>query len=171
MKKNVYLYCKQCDICQRIGPKISKGVQPMNPLMPTKFFQRWGLEFMGPLVPLARHTKNCYIITATNYTTKWVEARAFKDNTAKSTTKFLYEEIITKFGYRVQLVSDQGGHFMNDTIRILTKEFMILHRRSTTYYPQANGQAENTNKVLKTVLTKMVNANRTDWDTKLHTAL
>ena len=68
-------------------------------------------------------------------------------------------------------VSDQGGHFMNDTIRILTKEFMILHRRSTTYYPQANGQAESTNKVFKTVLTKMVNANHTDWDTKLHTAL
>ena len=35
MKKDVYLYCKWCDICQRVGPKISKGVQPMNPLMPT----------------------------------------------------------------------------------------------------------------------------------------
>jgi hypothetical protein len=48
---------------------------------------------------------------------------------------------------------------------------MILHRKSTTYYPQANGQAESTNKIIKIALTKMVNANRTDWDTKLHAAL
>lgn len=63
MKKYVYLYCKQCNICQRVGPKISKGVQPMNPLMPTEVFQRWGLDFMGPIEPAARHTKNRYIIT------------------------------------------------------------------------------------------------------------
>ena len=48
---------------------------------------------------------------------------------------------------------------------------MILHWKSTTYYPQANGQAESTNKVIKIALTKMVNANRIDWDTKLHAAL
>lgn len=60
---------------------------------------------------------------------------------------------------------------MNDTIRILTKEFMTSHIQSTTYYPQVNGQAGSTNKVFKTVLTKMINANYTDWDTKLHIAL
>jgi hypothetical protein len=48
---------------------------------------------------------------------------------------------------------------------------MVLHRKSTTYYPQANGQAESTNKIIKTTLTKIVNANRTDWDTKLYAAL
>ena len=143
----------------------------MNSLMPTEVFQRWGLDFMGPIEPPARQTKNCYIITVMDYITKWVEARALKDNTAKFTAKFLYEEIITNVGFPVELVSDKGEHFMNDIIRILTKKFMILHKRSTTYYPQANGQAKNTNKVLKTVLTKMVNANRTNWDIKLHTAL
>ena len=39
---------------------------------------------------------------------------------------------------------------------------MVLCRKSTIYYPQANGQAESTNKVIKTTLTKMVNANHTD---------
>ena len=48
---------------------------------------------------------------------------------------------------------------------------MILHQKLTTYYLQANGQAESTNKVIKIALTKMVNANGTDWDTKLHAAL
>jgi hypothetical protein len=106
MIKKMYLYCKSCDICQRIGPNISKGVHPMNPLMPTEVFQRWSLVFMGPIEPPAGHTKNCYIIMATDYTTKWIEARALKDNTAKSTTKFLYEKIIMKFGCPVELIND-----------------------------------------------------------------
>ncbi len=36
--------------------------------------------------------------------------------------------------------------------------------RSTTYYPQRNGQVEFTNKVLGTPLTKLVSENRTYWD-------
>ena len=48
---------------------------------------------------------------------------------------------------------------------------MVLHRKSTTYYPRANGQAESTNKLIKATHTKMVNANCTDWDTKLYAAL
>ena len=66
--------------------------------MPTEVFQRWGLDFMGPIDPPTKHVKNHYIITATNYTTKWVKAITMKDNIAKSTAKFFYEDIITKFG-------------------------------------------------------------------------
>ncbi len=41
---------------------------------------------------------------------------------------------------------------------------MMKHVSSTTYYPQGNGQAKSTNKVLKTLLTKLVSENKTDWD-------
>ena len=171
MKIIVYMYCKQCNICQRVGSKLSKSAQPLHPIMPTKVFQRWGLDFIGPINSPAKSTRNRYIITATDYTTKWVGARALKDNTATLTAKFIFEDIITKFGCPIELVSDQGSPFFSETIQILTRIFMVLHRKSTIYYPQANGQAESTNKVIKTTLTKMVNANRTKWDTKLHAAL
>jgi hypothetical protein len=42
---------------------------------------------------------------------------------------------------------------------------------SITYYPQGNGQVEFTNKVLGTLLTKLVNENRTYWDEHLSTML
>jgi hypothetical protein len=41
----------------------------------------------------------------------------------------------------------------------------------TTYYPYGNGQAKSTNKVLGTLLTKLVNKNRIDWDEQLSTML
>ena len=99
---------------------------------------------------------------AANYTTNWVEARVLKDNTAKLTAKFLFEEIITKIGCPLEFVCNQGNHFINDTIKVLTQSLS---------FNIANGQAESTNKVIKVVLTKMVNANRTNWDTKLHATL
>ena len=48
---------------------------------------------------------------------------------------------------------------------------MLRHTTSTTYYPQSNGQAESTNKVIVTMLQKLVNDNRTNWDIQLYTVL
>jgi hypothetical protein len=47
----------------------------------------------------------------------------------------------------------------------------MKHVSSTTYYPYGNGQAKSTNKVLKTLLTKLVNENKTNWDEHLSTML
>ena len=48
---------------------------------------------------------------------------------------------------------------------------MILHRKSTLYYPRANGQVESTNKILIAILTKIVGVKCTNWGTKLSAAL
>lgn len=48
---------------------------------------------------------------------------------------------------------------------------MILHKKSTPYHPQANGQAESINKVLVRILKKIVSTGRSDWDEKLDSAL
>ena len=43
---------------------------------------------------------------------------------------------------------------------------MIIHRKSSAYYAQANGQAKSTNKTLCRILTKTVEANHGDWEHK-----
>ena len=122
---------------------------------------------MGPFKPAAARTGNKYIIVATDYCTKWVEAKALRDNTATSTTKFVYEHLWCRYGCPIELVSDQGGHFINHIIRELTTHYAVVHKKSTPYYPQANGLAESTNKILQTIPKKIVNENHTDWDYKL----
>mgnify|MGYP002775707602 FL=1 len=116
-------------------------------------------------------TGNRYMIIATDYCTKWVEAKALRDNTATSTTKFLYEYIWCRYGCPIELISDQGGHFLGQVVESLTTFYAVDHKRSTPYYLQANGLVESTNKTLQNFLRKIVNENRMDWDTKLHNAL
>jgi hypothetical protein len=94
---------------------------------------------MGPFKPIAKTIGNQYIIVTIDYTTKWVEARALKDNTTKNIVKFIYENIITRFGCLTHFINDQGSHFINKTIEVLVAEFMIIHHKSTTYYPCGNG--------------------------------
>ncbi len=51
------------------------------------------------------------------------------------------------------------------------EEYTISHDKSTTYYPQGNGQVKLTKKALGKILTKLVNANRTKWDVVLVTTI
>ena len=48
---------------------------------------------------------------------------------------------------------------------------MINHKKSSVYYPQANGQAESSNKILMKILRRTVSENKKDWDKKLNSAL
>jgi hypothetical protein len=72
--------------------------------------------------------------------------------------KFLYDRILIRFGCLLTIITNQGTHFINDTICYLTDHFILKHTSSTIYSPQGNGQAEPT-KVFCTLLTKLVNEN------------
>ena len=144
---------------------------PHQPVLPLEPFKKWGLDFVGPFKPLAMRIGNRYIIVATDYCTKWVEAKVLRDNTATSTTNFLYEYIWWWYGCLIELISDQGGHFVGQVVESLTTFYAVVHKHNTPYYPQANRLTESTNKTLQNILWKIVNEHWIDWDTKLHNAL
>jgi transposase InsO family protein len=110
-------------------------------------------------------------LVATEYVTKWAKVLATKTDDAKTVAKFLYENIITRFGCPKELVSDWGTHFLNSTIEQLTTKYLIKHRKSTPYHPRTNGQTEKTNGILCKIITKTVQGSNTDWDARLFDAL
>jgi hypothetical protein len=101
---------------------------------------KWGLDFVGPIKLVGRYARNKYILVATNYVTKWVEVRTLRTNTTIVIEFFLYEYILTRFGCRLTIVTNQGVHFINDAIKYLINHFLLKYVNFTTYYPQRNGK-------------------------------
>jgi transposase InsO family protein len=85
--------------------------------------------------------------------------------------RFIFENIITQFGCPWSLTSDQGAHFISETVATLTHEFLIQHHKSSLYHPQENGTVEAFNKILEKGLTKVCCTNRDDWDERVPVVL
>jgi transposase InsO family protein len=74
----------------------------------------------------------------------------------------LFDQVITRFGCPRILMSNQGTHFINNTIKSMTEEFKVYQQKITPYHPQANGIVEAFNKILDNALKKFCNINRDD---------
>jgi hypothetical protein len=155
-------YDKTCEVCQRIGKPSRRDEIPLAPQMTLQAFEKWAIDFVRPINPLGKCIGARYIITATKYLTRWAEERAFNECSATTTARFIFDNIITRFGYPKILMSDQGNHFINKTMEVLTEEFVVHHQKSTPYHTQANITIEAFNKNLETTLTKICSVNKDD---------
>ena len=144
---------------------------PLAPQITLQAFDKWAVDFVSPISPLGKWIGTRYIITATDYLTRWAEATPVKDCTAATEAKFLFENVVTRFGFPKILISNQGTHFVNKLIVELTAEFQIQHKKTTPYHPQANGTIEAFNKILENALTKVSNVHRDDQDQKVSAVL
>ena len=73
--KDTYDYCQTCHECQKTGGLPKSVSTKLITTLPAKPFLKWGLDFVQP-VKKTRHTGKRYILVATDYATKSVEARA-----------------------------------------------------------------------------------------------
>ena len=98
-----------------------------------------------------------------DYVSKWVKAIALANNEGKSVTTFLKKNIFSIFGTPRDIISDGESHICNKLFEGLLKKYGVFHKVSTPYYPQTSGKVEVSNREIKHILAKMVNASITDW--------
>ncbi|XP_057760115.1 uncharacterized protein LOC130980453 [Arachis stenosperma] len=84
----------------------------------------------------------------------WIEAEPLATITAQRSQKFLYKNIITRYGVPHSITTDNGTQFTDSILKNLVASMKIKHQFTSVEHPQANGQAEAANKVILAGLKK-----------------
>jgi hypothetical protein len=58
-------YYITCDVCQRVGKLSRRDEITLAPQLTLQAFEKWAIDFMGPIKPPGKRTGARYIITAT----------------------------------------------------------------------------------------------------------
>ena len=154
MQREALEYVKKCDQCQRFAPSIHQPRGILNPLSSPWPFAQWGLDIVGPFPKAVGNKK--YLLVSADYFTKWVETEPLANIRDVDAKRFVWKNIVTRFGVPHVLISDNGLQFDSKMFRKYCGELGITNRYSTPTYPQGNGQAEAVNKVIVSGLKKNV---------------
>ena len=115
MQKEAQEYVRKCDQCQRFAPNIHQPGGVLKPLSSPWPFAQWGLDIVGPF-PKALGNKK-YLLVGTDYFTKWVEAEPLANIRDVDVKKFIWRNIVPRFGTPRTLVSDNGLQFDSNAFK------------------------------------------------------
>ena len=104
-----------------------------------------------------------YAIVAVDYFTKWVEAEPLATITEAKTSNFLWRNVICRFGIPYAIVTDNGRQFDNTKFRAMCHQLGIKNFFSSPAHPQANGQVESINKIIKKNIKSKLDAHKGSW--------
>ena len=76
-----------------------------------------------------------YVLTATNYFTKWVEAIPLTQINEKAIIDFIYKNLITQFGFSSVIGFDNASYFSSLKLFEFSLDKGIILRHSSNYYP------------------------------------
>ena len=113
IKEKVSQFVNSCESCQRVkaGNKFDKGGEKVKSVpVPYQTMNQLGIDLITnlPKTPEGYNT----IVTAVDYTSKWVESRALKGKFTEGVAEFMYD-LVYHFGASKIHISDQGREFVN----------------------------------------------------------
>eukprot|EP00253_Pinus_taeda_P016620 PITA_16620 len=117
---------------------------PLRPQLVIEPFERWALDFVEPINPPSN--QRTYILVATDYVTKWVEAESLPKATEDSVIQFLFH-LFVRYGLPREFITDGGPQFAGNKLAATLNNYHVQHKITIPYHPQANEQVESSNKV------------------------
>ncbi|CAL8992893.1 unnamed protein product [Prunus brigantina] len=114
--KDCIEYAKGCQDCQKHGPVQHVPAEPMNPIVKAWPFKGWAMDVIGQIYPESSKGHK-YILVATDFFTKWVEAVPLKKVTQAEVLEFIEKTIIHRFGLLESIMTDRGTAFMGEAVQ------------------------------------------------------
>jgi len=63
MNRDIHKFYRTCDLCQQTGNLLTQNMANLNIILLEKPFQKWGLDFIGPIKLVSRYFDNRYIFS------------------------------------------------------------------------------------------------------------
>ena len=112
-----------------------------------------------------------YIIQAIEPNILWVEADALKKLNARSVAKFIYANLICRFGCIPVISMDGGLEFKEEVLQLLHTQYRCKIVLSTPYHPQGSATVEQAHIPLVEAIVKLCGDHIGQWPKHLAPAL
>ncbi len=165
LERDVVWYIKSCHYCQE-RQKTLVQIPPVETHTPSVF-----QVVHADTIHMTPKSNGCkYIVHARCHLTSWPEARALQKENAESIGRWLFEDIICRWGCLVEIVTDNGPPFIK-AVKWLADKYGIRGIRISPYNSRANGSIERPHWDIRQMLYKATDGVIARWFWFLHHVL
>ncbi|GBM19764.1 Transposon Tf2-8 polyprotein [Araneus ventricosus] len=166
--KGMYLdtknFCEHCEKCLENKPKAKLTQTQMIPKRNLAPGQCIAIDIVGKL-PRSTDNKN-FILTIIDHYSRYLEAYPLQNITSRTIINCL-NKYFANFGLPKFLITDNVTNFISNEMVEFLDRLNIQHRKSSIYYPMANGLLERAHRTMKESLASMCESTF-QWSEKLY---
>ncbi|GJY02675.1 reverse transcriptase domain-containing protein [Tanacetum coccineum] len=104
-----------------------------------------------------------FLIIAIDYFTKWIKAKPVATITGNQVKKFVWDNIVCRFGLPGKIVSDNGKQFRDNPFKDWCEKLYICQCFTSVKNPQANGLVKRANRSLGEGIKARLEKRSKDW--------
>ncbi|GJV55084.1 reverse transcriptase domain-containing protein [Tanacetum coccineum] len=121
---------RECNDCQVHRPILGNLQQNLFPITSPWPLYKWGIDIAGPFPEGPGKVK--FLIVAIDYFTKWIEAKPVATIMGNQVKKFVWDNIVCRFGLPGEKVSDNGKQFRDNPFKDWLRD-MVYHSNDASH--------------------------------------
>ena len=165
MQSDIAFYISKVCRCLKQRVPALKPRASLQPITTSSPFELVSIDFLH----LERSSGGYeYILVIIDHFTRYAQAYATRNKSAKTAADKLYNDFILRFGFPNKINHDQGGEFENNLFSRLQQICNIQRSRTTPYHPQGNGQCERFSRTLLSMLFTLPESYKSNWKDHLN---
>ncbi|GJY55573.1 reverse transcriptase domain-containing protein [Tanacetum coccineum] len=141
--KNLIRACNDCQVHRPVPRNPQEKLTPITSPWP---LYKWGIDIAGPFPKGPSKVK--FLIVAMDYFTKWIEEKPMATITGAQIKKFVWDNVVCRFGLPGEIVSDNGKQFKDNPFKDWCEKLSIRQCFASVKHPQTNDLVERANRSL-----------------------
>ncbi|GJX83277.1 reverse transcriptase domain-containing protein [Tanacetum coccineum] len=133
---------RACQDCQVHKPDLRNQQQKLTLITSPWPFYKWGTDMAGPFPEGPGKVK--FLMVAIDYFTKWIETKPVATINGSQIKKFVWDNIVCRFGLPGEIISDNGKQFQDNPFKDWCEKLCIRqHFASVNQWPGRKSKSQS----------------------------